>query len=824
MAAYTGELKVKLSIESKDAKSGLDDFQKNSDKAAKEVSTVWKEAAQAIINNVAIKAFDAVTGAIGKTIGKMSDFTRSSIEVGKAFDSSMSNVAAIVGDLTQTQFTALAEKAKEMGSTTKFTATQAADAMSYMAMAGWKTEQMLDGVSGVMNLAAASGADLAEASDIVTDALTAFGQNAAESGRLADIMAAASSNSNTNVHLLGETFKYVAPVAGALNYSMEDTATAIGLMANAGIKGSQAGTALRTLLTNLAKPTESMAVEMEKLGISLTNADGTMKPMNQVIGELRNSFSNLSEAEKASAAATLAGKEGMSGLLAIVTASDEDFKKLTDSINGSEGAAAKMAFTMINNLGGAQELLTSATEGLQLELYGGLEPALTAVTKGAGAMVNALAGADGSMEILAVASNTLGDQIAQTALAFPGIIQEIAERIPSIISTIIPAIQKAIPAISGAIIESIPIIVDAFSSVIPLIVEVGGQIIFSILTGIINSLPSIINGLLGAFISLVNTLSSALPTLLPAIVEAFMQIVVVLTSPENLNAIIQAGITLLMALIDAIPPTIVALVEQIPTIIDNVIMAVTGAFPLLLAGAIELFFALIEAIPTIIEALADALPDIIAKIVEYLTNPNTIMMLLNAAVMLFLALVKAVPMILGSLIGAFGSLVGSLWESIKGMFGAFANNFGEFIGGIFKGAINAVLAFIENMINTPIGLLNGFIDVINSVFGVVGVSLGHIDLVALPRMEYGGIVPGNDYSGDHNLIRANSGEMVLTRSQQAGLWDFIQNSFGAGEDESVPNGTSGETVTINQTNYFERDLTEQQIEELMSKSIRRAVV
>ena len=172
------------------------------------------------------------------------------VKTGADFDSSMSQVAAVSG-ATGDDFDKLREKAREMGAKTKFSASEAADAMNYMAMAGWKTEDMLNGIEGIMNLAAASGEDLATTSDIVTDALTAFGLTAADSGHFADILAAASSNANTNVSMMGETFKYCAPVAGALGFSAEDTAEAIGLMANSGIKASQAGTALRTIMNNL---------------------------------------------------------------------------------------------------------------------------------------------------------------------------------------------------------------------------------------------------------------------------------------------------------------------------------------------------------------------------------------------------------------------------------------------------------------------------------------------------------------------------------------------------------------------------------------------
>lgn len=289
------------------------------------------------------------------------------------FDAGMSEVKAISG-ATGTEFKQLETKAIQMGAKTKYSATEAASAFKYMAMAGWDTNDMLSGISGVMNIAAASGEDLATTSDIVTDALTAFGLSAKDSSHFADILAQASSRSNTNVGLMGETFKYVAPVAGALGYSAEDCAVAIGLMANSGIKASQAGTALRSLFTRLAKPTDTVAAAMEKYNITLTDANGNMKPLSTLMSEMRDRFSGLSEAQKANLAATLAGQEGMSGLLAIVNSSDDDFKNLTDSINNADGASERMAKTMQDNLKGSFTIFKSTVESAAISIGKKLTP------------------------------------------------------------------------------------------------------------------------------------------------------------------------------------------------------------------------------------------------------------------------------------------------------------------------------------------------------------------------------------------------------------------------------------------------------------------
>ncbi len=296
-------------------------------------------------------------------------------KLGLDFQSAMSEVGAISG-ATGEDLAILEKKARDMGATTKFSASDAADGLKYMAMAGWDTNAMLEGLDGVLALAAASGEDLGMVSDIVTDSMTAFGLQANEAGHFADVLAKASSSSNTNVGLMGETFKYVAPLAGSLGYSIEDTALGIGLMANAGIKGSQAGTALRSMLTRLVKPTKESGTAMDTLGITMTNTDGSMKSLADVMQDLRVAFADLDPDQQAFYAAQIAGQEAMSGFLAIVNASDSDFSNLQRNINNSTGAAKEMSDMMQDNLKGRWEEFKSALEEVALQIYDLLLPAL----------------------------------------------------------------------------------------------------------------------------------------------------------------------------------------------------------------------------------------------------------------------------------------------------------------------------------------------------------------------------------------------------------------------------------------------------------------
>lgn len=318
------------------------------------------------------------------------------------FDSSMSQVAAVSG-ASGDDLERLRDKAREMGAQTQFSASEAADAMNYMAMAGWKTEDMLGGVEGIMNLSAASGEELAAVSDIVTDGLTAFGLSAQDSGRMADVMAAASSNANTNVSMLGESYKYCASTAGAMGYSLEDVTESLGLMANAGVKGSQAGNTLKNAMINLAKPTDAMAATMKQYNISITNSDGSMKSWNEVVANLRTSLGGLSEAEQTAAVATLFGKEATAGMLSVINAAPEDIEKLNGAISNSSGSAKEMAETMQDNLNGQLKKLQGQLSELAISIGEVLMPVIRSIVERLKGLVEKFNGlSDGQKKVIVV--------------------------------------------------------------------------------------------------------------------------------------------------------------------------------------------------------------------------------------------------------------------------------------------------------------------------------------------------------------------------------------------------------------------------------------
>lgn len=373
-----GEIEKTFPSSMKYTKSELRAIARDAALASKSMKTDWKmsmaETRQGLagVNKVGTAAFSAVAKTAKVAAAAMATATASSVKVGMDFESQMSTVKAISG-ATGSDFDALTAKAEHMGATTVFTATQSGEAMEYMAMAGWKTKDMLAGTKGIMDLAAASGEELGTTSDIVTDALTAFGLQAKDSTHFADVLAKTAASANTNVGMMGESFKYVAPIAGSMKYSIEDVSQVLGLMANSGIKASQAGTSTRSWLTRMAKPTKESEAAMKKLKISITDSHGKMRDLSDVVKDTRKAFAGLSETQKAEYAAMLAGKTGMSGLLAVVNSSEKDYKKLEKAIRNCSGAAGEMANTRLDNLKGDVTLFTSALQGAGIEIYNELK-------------------------------------------------------------------------------------------------------------------------------------------------------------------------------------------------------------------------------------------------------------------------------------------------------------------------------------------------------------------------------------------------------------------------------------------------------------------
>lgn len=549
------------------------------------------------------------TAAVAAVGGGISALGAYAAKVGGDFEAQMSKVSAISG-ATGDDLQALEDKAKQLGIDTKFSATEAGQAFEYMAMAGWKTEQMLDGVAGIMDLAAASGENLALVSDIVTDAMTAFGLSADQSTHFADVLAQASSNANTNVALLGESFKYVAPVAGALGYSVEDTATALGLMANAGIKGSQAGTALRAALSSMLDASDPAYTAMMKLGLAtedtvtaLVNEDGTTKSLAETMRILRDAFSGLTEAEQAEYASNIFGREAMSGMLAIINTSDAEFEKLTNSIYSADGAAKNMADTMANNLQGQLTLLKSSAEGFGLALYDKIQTPLTEMTSLAVDSLNQLTTAfneNGVNGVVEAAGNILSEAITTVVDKLP----EFVELAVSIIESFVNGLSQSIQGFGPSFMQFVQ------------------QLLSMIQSGIINGLPVLAE----SAATIMGNFGSYLQKNLPTLLQSGLSAVSTLTGSirENAGVLVDGALALAQSLAKGLADSIPTIVETVPTIVTNIAGVINDNAPKIFLAAANIMSTLAKGLISAIPTIVANLPQIINAIVDVLLAFNWI--------------------------------------------------------------------------------------------------------------------------------------------------------------------------------------------------------
>lgn len=641
----------------------------------------------------------AASAAVGAVMG-------GAIKVGKSFEAGMSTVAAISG-ATGKDLMALEEKAKQMGATTAFSATEAAKAMEYMAMAGWKTEQMVGGIDGIMNLASASGADLATTSDIVTDALTAFGMKAEESGRFADVLAAASSNANTNVQMMGATFKYVAPVAGALGYSVEDMGVAIGLMANAGIKGEMAGTQLRATLARMAKPTKESKAAMEALGLSITNSDGSMKEFNDVMVDMRKGMAGMTEDQKASYAAMLGGQEAMSGLLAIANASEEDFNKLTGAIDNSAGAAAKMAAIKLDNLDGDITILKSSLEGLGIEIYQGIQQPLRNVTQMATEMVGGLSKAfkaGGITGLVGEIGNVFATVVTKAADAAPSIIKAGID----LIDNLLTGIAKNAPQIAKGTSKAMTVFIGGIVDLFPRVVLVGADLILKFVQGIAKQLPQIVPQAIKAIENLITGLISNIDAVVLAGIDILNALISGLV--QNLPLLLSAAMRLILSVVTGLLNNIQLIINCALNLVQALVTGLIQNIPLLLQGALQLIMGIVNGLVSNIQLIIDGAIALVNALVTGIVQnlPMIVQAAVQVVIALALGLIQAIPQLVAAVPQLVFGIIDVIlstdwiavgWEIVKGIGKGLFDGIKGFFGGGEKGGQEAAQGAATGLTN-----------------------------------------------------------------------------------------------------------------------------
>ena len=547
MSTLAKELKVKISADANGLKGALNNISKEISKVSKDFEGLKKvgEGISSVGKKLTVGLSLPIAG-IGAVSGKTA----------MDFEAGMNKVSAISG-ATGKDLEKLENLAKEMGRTTKFTSLESAEALSYMGMAGWKTQDMLNGLPGILSLASAGGTDLALTSDIVTDGLTAMGLTAKDTDKFVDIMASTVSNANTSIELMGETLAYVGPVAGSLGIEMDDLSVAIGLMGNAGLKGSQAGTSLRAGLTNLVKPTKEMKNAMEKYGVELVkNADGSVDLMG-TMQNLRNVLGELDQTTQAQALATIFGKEAMSGWASIVNASESDFNKLTEAIANSEGSAKSMADTMMGGAKGALTEMKSALEGVAITIGERLTPFIEKLADGVSKLCT-------WFQSLSPATQTF-------LMVVAGLIALLGPLLLLIGSTV--SLFANLSIVAGALGVSVGALVGAFASVVGIVAGVVGAIagfiaivvnayktnetfrknvdtVFNNIKSIISNVMSAIGSIISTTMSLISVIwNNGLKQILNIVLNILSSILSLFTSKLNsISNIVKTSISLITSI------------------------------------------------------------------------------------------------------------------------------------------------------------------------------------------------------------------------------------------------------------------------------------
>lgn len=648
------------------------------------------------------------------------------VKVAADFDSGMSQVAAVSG-ATGKELDALREKAREMGAKTKFSASEAAEAMNYMAMAGWKTGDMLDGIEGIMNLAAASGEDLATTSDIVTDALTALGLSAADSGHFADILAVASSNANTNVSMMGETFKYCAPVAGALGFTAEDTAEAIGLMANAGIKSSQAGTAMRTMLTSLTGEVTFVGDAFGELTIQTTNTDGSMRSLGEILADCRVAFSQMSESEQVANAEALVGKNAMSGFLAVMNAAPADIEKLNSAITNCDGTAEKMAGTMQDNLAGQLTILKSQLEELAISIGEILMPSIRQIVGWIQRLVNWLNGLDEGTKKIIVTIALVVAAVAPVLIVIGKVVGAIGT-IMTVIPQIAGAISGVVGFVSGTVIPAItavvaaigwvPIAIAAVIAVIVLLwnkcewfrdaVTAVWEAVKSATVAAWNAIGTFLTNLWGGIVQTGKTVFQGLASFFTACWQGI----------QNMFTTVLTAISVFFSTIwNAIRTTVVTVGTAIQTFLTTAWTAIKTVITTILTAIQTVFTTVWNTIKAVVTAVVSALQSLITT--AWNTIKSVVTAVMNAICSVVSGAWNNVKAVTSSVLNAVKSAVSTVFNSVvSSIRTAMGNVYSTIVSG-FNRAVSFITGLASSAFRWGADLINGIVNGIRSCIGNV---------------------------------------------------------------------------------------------------------
>lgn len=621
MADYDGSIRIGAELDTSGATKELTNLTGELEKSASSAGQIGDKLKTGLA--VAGAAIGAATAAVGA-------FAKSSLEVGASFDSSMSQVAATMGKTTG-KIGELRSYALEMGATTAFSATQAADALNYMALAGYDSQQAMDALPNVLNLAAAGGMELATASDMVTDAQSALGLSMEESAQLVDKMAMTSSKSNTSVAQLGEAILTVGGTAKNLAGGTTELSTALGILADNGVKGAEGGTALRNIILSLSAPTDKAAKALASMGVEVFDAAGNMRPLNETFGDLNTALSSMTQGQQTQVLSEIFNKVDLKSVNALLANTGERFDELSGYIDNAAGAAEKMANTQLDNLAGDITLFQSALEGAQIALSDQLTPKLREFT-----------------QFGTEAITTLSEAFKEGGLT------------------------GAMEALGTILSEGLTMIIEQ----LPAMIDAGAQLLGAIGQGLLDNLPTITAAALEIIQNLVQGLGEALPEMIPAAAEAILKFAEGLTNPKSTNGLLKAATEVITGLAKGIVSALPLLIEYAPKIIANLVIGLIGAIPQLIEAGVQLLAGLGEGL---LKGLL-SLPKIIKEVVDGVVNgfkdlfgihsPSTVFSELGGY--LIDGLLEGISNVWSSIVEFFGSkpkeiaeTLSKTWDTIK---------------------------------------------------------------------------------------------------------------------------------------------------------------
>lgn len=733
---------------------GLDKVSSSSDEAGNSFSLAFG-AKFVAIGNIAADA-------IKEIVNQLIQFGIESIKAGMEFDKAMSQVAATMG-VSKDEIQELDAFAQEMGATTAFSATEAAQALNYMALAGYDAETSMSMLPTVLNLAAAGNFDLARASDMVTDAQSALGLSIEETTVMVDQMAKTSSKTNTSVEQLGDAFLTVGGTAKNLKGGTAELAEVLGLLADNGIKGSEGGTALRNMILSLTAPTDVAAAQMEELGLAVFDAEGNMRSMPDIMADLGDALDLLTQAERINAISNIFNKRDLKSVEALLGTTAERYEEVAAAIDDAAGSAQKMADTQLDNLAGDITLLQSATEGFQISLERSLDPALRGVAQTASEAFSGMkeawdnsmsegnfvgAGATVSRALVSIVSSMIA-QIPQFVKAgtelIGGLVIGFVQALPSLITTIIDAVLQSIPAfIEGAI---------------------------NVVIGIVEALPSIITSLV-----------DAIPTIIDSIVEALV---------SSIDVLIQGFVQLFLAVVQALPQIIIALVEAAPTIVTAIVSGLLQSIGALITGFVQLFLAFIQALPQIIVLIVEAIPQVIEAIVKTIVGGAP--KLLNSAVKIFTSFISGITSMVPQILSNVGGFVTDILNKLGEMPGKVIEIGGNIVEGLWNG-IGDMVGWLGSKIT---GFCSDALGAIKNFFGIKSPSTVMRDVVG-KNMALGmviGFEKEDPMSKIRDSIENGFSDFELTaKGISVNAGEITGDGFIAGFNASNPMSQIADTV------------------------------